>query len=237
MGFVYNNTWEAFCKTYLELHGFFVCTNLFAAMVPPRAIDDMQDEGLIPREVDAEQADMRTRKIEADLVAYRIPDINLGMYRLDSRNQQSQLGEFFAGDGTFVVNSEERPLQLVYAEVRANLSLGAAEHQIEPFFDAKRDGGKVQRMTDILGRRFRIAPLFVIMAYTISQEQKQRIAETPGWAFKEFNSMFDFMAFRMKDQYEVKKAVQYNDPFLELFRFLERRSHQKPEEPEKSVGS
>lgn len=35
MGFVYNNTWEGFCKTYFELHGYFVTTNLFAALVNP----------------------------------------------------------------------------------------------------------------------------------------------------------------------------------------------------------
>ena len=35
MGFIYNNTWEGFCKTYFELHGYFVTTNLFAALLRP----------------------------------------------------------------------------------------------------------------------------------------------------------------------------------------------------------
>jgi len=224
VGFVYNNTWEAFCKTYLELHGFFVNTNLFAALVPHDEIDKMQSAGLLPSETDGKAVDMRTKKIEADLVAYRIPKTELGMYEVDLRTDQSPLGEFFAGEHQYSFNNEQRALQLVYVEVRANLALSGADQQIEPFFGSKKDGKKVKRMISILRKRFNgIEPLFVVMANSITDEQKKKIASTPGWMFKEFTAMYDFMSKRMKSSYEVKKAVQYNDPFLELFRFFERR--------------
>ena len=51
MGMIFNNWWEAFCRTYLELNGYFVQNNLFT---------DLHDLG-------------ESHPHEADIVAYKIP--------------------------------------------------------------------------------------------------------------------------------------------------------------------
>lgn len=227
MGFVYNNTWEGFCKTYFELHGYFVTTNLFAALLTPEDVDQMQHEGLIENDLlpQAEKKDARNSKIEADLIAYRIPSTNLGIYPLDRRSDGSPTAEFFAGDAKYRLGNDLHDQRLVYAEVRANLSITNPQQQVKKFF-AEGEGAterrKVERMTGILGQRFGIKPLVVVMAFDINAECKELFGQHGGWKYKEFRAMYGFMEKRMAEMFEVKKRVQYNDPFLEWFRFLER---------------
>ena len=227
MGFVYNNPWEGFCKTYFELHGYFVTTNLFAALLSPDEVDKMQQEGLIENDLDPEagKKDARNSKIEADLVAYRIPNTDLGYYPLDKSTDTSSPFEFFAGDDKYRQGDKLIDQRLIYAEVRANLSITNPDQQVKKFFakgKGKTEGKKVERMTEILERRFKMKPLVVVMAFDINAECKKLFKKHGRWKYKEFRTMFGFVEDRMAQMFEVKKRVQYNDPFLELFRYFER---------------
>jgi hypothetical protein len=51
-------------------------------------------------------------------------------------------------------------------------------------------------------------------------QKKKRIGETLGWLFKAFLPMYQFMVARFQKYPLQKGRVQYNDPWLEMFRFL-----------------
>lgn len=229
MGFVYNNTWEAFCKTYFELHGYFVTTNLFAALIEPGEIEAMREDGIIADGMAPEKKpDARTTKIEADLVAYRIPGTNLGMYPLDKMRKDADPSEFFAGEEKCLVGGNASDLQLVYVEVRANLSINNPQSQIASFFnegEGSTERRKIGRMVEVLTRRFGVKPQVVVMAFELGDYKKKFGAS--GWMYKEFFTIFDFLQARIKESFEVKKRVQYNDPILEMLRYLERAGQQK----------
>lgn len=230
MGFVYNNTWEGFCKSYFELHGYFVTTNLFAALVRPEDVYLLDHEGLIDTDETAEKSDARSSKIEADLVAYRLPATNLGKYPLDKRRKGASESEFFAGDPRYTLGDQTFEQQLVYAEVRANLSTTSPQQQVKKFFAKGKDARerrKVERMTEILEQRFGMTPLVVVMAYDINAECRNLFEDHGEWKYKEFPSMLRFMRRRMKKMFNAKKRVQYNDPFLELLRYFEREKRRK----------
>jgi len=229
MGFVYNNTWEAFCKTYFELHGYFVTTNLFAALQPMELTElavagvietDDQDDGKKPKSP--------SRNIEADLVAYRMPKTDLGGFLLDKAGKKSDPFEFFAGDANKCKIKDKASAQtLIYAEVRANLTIHSPHRQVAKMFDKgegkkSREGRKIERMTGLLEKRFGVKPLVVVMAYHLGPQCKPLFMKNDLWRYKEFRTMFEFMQRRMRIAFQSKTRVLYNDPFLELFRYLER---------------
>ncbi|MBE9479368.1 MAG: hypothetical protein IMY80_05325 [Chloroflexi bacterium] len=190
MGFVYNNVWEAFCKTYLELNGFFVLTNTFVALM------------------DEDEPDRRRRTLEADVVAYKLQATDLGDYFVDvppNAAEREEPAEFFAG-----VNDAGK---LVYCEVKANLSRD--QRMITHLLDDNNVGRKAGRIE----QRFKVDPTIVVMAYQINPENKRRIAQA-GWAHKEFPSMLRFIRERFEMHRIAKRSVQYNDPWLEMMRLF-----------------
>jgi hypothetical protein len=189
MGFVYNNVWEAFCKTYLELNGFFVLTNTFVALM------------------DEDEQDRRRRRLEADIIAYKLPRTDLGDYLVDVApdTPEQYSAEFFAGTN--------RTNNLVYCEVKANLS--GEQGIISDLLDDDNTG----RKADLIRGRFKVRPQVVVMAYEISQENKERIAEA-GWTYKEFPAILRFIRERFDRHRSTKRPIQYNDPWLEMVRFF-----------------
>lgn len=191
MGFVYNNVWEAFCKTYLELNGFFVLTNTFVALT------------------DEDEPDRRRRRIEADIIAYKLlQHTDLEDYFVDmppAAADQTETAQFFAG-----VNEADN---LVYCEVKANL--GSDQAMITNLLGDDRINRKAARIR----RRYGVPPQVVVIAYHINQENKQRIDEA-GWAYKEFPAMLGFIRGRFERHRVAKGSVQYNDPWLEMMRLF-----------------
>ena len=61
------------------------------------------------------------------------------------------------------------------------------------------------------------------MAYEINEECRTLFHRQGTWKYKEFDAMLTFMEGRMEMMFTAKKRVQYNDPFLELLRYFERR--------------
>jgi len=151
---------------------------------------------------------------------------------LDRYRKGANSSEFFAGDAQYRLGDELQDQHLVYAEVRANLSMTSPEQQVKKFFNKSkgkegRERRKVERMTEILEQRFGLRPLVVVMAFDINDECKELFEKHGEWKHKEFESMLRFMQARMRSIFEAKKRVQYNDPFLELFRFVERARRRK----------
>jgi hypothetical protein len=199
MGFVYNNAWEAFCRTYLELNGYFVVSNIFIALTAnprPRAIDEFADVHY---------------GLEADIVAYKVENTDLGEYTIDLPHPSdgSHGAEFFAG--------ENQPNNLVYCEIKANLSRN--QQAIRDLLEGQ-PSQRIRQKAWLIEERFRIKPRIVAVAYYIDDRRKQRIAEA-GWLYKEFPAMFHFMVNRFRQHMPEKGRVQYNDPWLGMMQFLE----------------
>ena len=148
MGFVYNNVWEAFFKTYLELNGFFVLTNTFVALTDQTAIEENR------------------QGMEADIIAYKLSATNLDPYYLDRvPDNQPDRGEFFAG--------ENRQANLVYCEIKANLR----GHEIN-IDDLIADRSNPQAKLGLIQQRFNLVPQGVIVAYSLTNTQKDLITQS-----------------------------------------------------------
>lgn len=197
MGFVYNNVWESYCKTFLELNGYFVLTNTFVSLL------------------DEEEGDARRRKVEADLIATRLTNTNLGGYLLDIPQEQGQeiLHRFSAG----ILDRDP----LIYGEVRANLSRQNDQQLIDELFDERGDEARINRKLDRIEQRFNVRPTVVIFAYNITGDNLQRIHDR-GWKYKLFPDMMKFIRSRFQAEMVAKHRVQYNDPWLEFMRFVNR---------------
>jgi hypothetical protein len=197
MGFVYNNVWEAFCRTYLELNGYLVLSNVFVALMAGGGDAGASHYGL-----------------EADIIAYKIDGTNLEPYPVDVpvQNYQSPVAEFFAG-----VN---RPDNLVYCEVKANLRPHGHQREIRKLLGTN-GREKIDEKAKLIEQRLDTSPQIVLMAYQIGDESRQRIAEA-GWLCKEFPVMYSFMKHRFREHRPEKRRVLYNDPWLEMIRFVDR---------------
>lgn len=195
MGFVYNNTWEAFCRTYLELNGFFVLSNLFLGLM----VEETGEHGL-------------HYKVDADLVAHKLVSTELGEYVVGQPGPNGEVheGEFFAG----ATGSDP----LVYCEVKANFRKHGSQSEITQMLSNERS--RIEDKAWHIARRFHACPRIVLMAYQITPENKDRVVENE-WSFKEFPAMYRFMRGRFSQHSVEKSRVPYNDPWLEVMRFLE----------------
>jgi hypothetical protein len=152
MGFVYNNVWERFTKTYLEMNGFFVLTNLFPAILRPEdVLPPLTEKDMGEGEDDT---DAIHRAVEADLVAGRFQGTNL-LYQLDTRAkcQSAFNNKHFFDPHPVEFFPEEWTHPFVYAEVRANLARTNAPAQIEKLLNDKE---KIENKRSLIAQRFSV---------------------------------------------------------------------------------
>jgi hypothetical protein len=196
MGFVYNNTSEAMCTTFLEMNGFFVINNL-----RPFILDEFE----------------RRFAYEADLLAFKPAGTQVHAPELRQEGCDPYL--FHAGD------SSASGL-MVYCEIKANFTLNDSQRQIRELLS----GEGVKKMKDkqerICRRYPSLKPQVAVFAHYIAKNHKQTMAGL-GWQYKEFPEVFAFMEGRFQAHRDAKSRVQYNDPWLDMLRFLERLDVQK----------
>ncbi len=207
VGFVYNNYWEALCRTYFELNGFFVMSNVFVSLFVPEHAKDDAEAG--------EEREKVERRVEADLIACKVEGTSLSQWHipLDEKASREPTDlEFLAGT--------EGETRLVYCEVRAYLqsaSDGLADH-------FKDDANILKKIESILAR-FQKPPEqleVVLIGHRISDKSKKNLQERSKtrkekWAFKELTDIFWFVARRFEACKE-KLGIMYNDPCLEVMR-------------------
>jgi hypothetical protein len=194
VGFVYNNPMEAMCVTYLEMNGYFVISNLR------------------PCVLESEQSQYG---FEADLVAYRLPNTNLP--HVDAPEREPENGQFYPP-------RDSRLPSLIYCEIKANIALGDDLQMVRNLLKSRDAIENVERKANILCERFSVSReqlSVVMMANRLGKNQKVAIRNL-NWLFKEFMPMFDFIKARFRKYPAQKGRVQYNDPWLEMLRFLNR---------------
>ncbi len=195
MGFVYNNPMEALCTSYLEMQGYFVINNLRPFVL---------------------EHDEPKFGYEADLVAYRLA--NTAVPHVDAAGPDPAAHEFFpAAAGVD---------DLVYCEIKANIALTNDQQMVRDLVNEGAAVAKVKDKAERIRVRFGRAepPRVVLMANRVIGPHRATLGGTHGWLFKEFLPMYRFMVDRFRLYPQQKGRVQYNDPWLEMFRFLQRHS-------------
>jgi hypothetical protein len=207
MGFVYNNHWEAVCKSYLEMNGCFVMSNVFVALFIPGQVEHEGEQDVVQA-----GGNQFSPRLEADLIAYKPASANLTQYGVPldtagfwNRNPGQHEDEFFAG--TEGVN------RLVYCEIKAYLR-SAADGFAEHFAPEPNINSKIQLIRD----RFGMDPEVVLIGHGVTNASKASIHQR-GWKYKELGDVFRFIAERFRLCDEKLQAV-YNDPCLEMMRGL-----------------
>jgi hypothetical protein len=147
MGFVYNNTSEAMCTTFLEMNGFFVINNLRPFIL---------DEG-------------ETRfAFEADLVALKPPGTCI--LGPEMRNDNSNPQELYAGD-----NGASG--LLIYCEIKADFTLNDSQRPIRELLSDDGIKKLRDKQSRLKTRYPSLVPEVAIFAHYIAKNHKETMAK------------------------------------------------------------